>query len=338
VVAAGLLAALRGERQQARCLLLIADARTQRFTPRKARAIARDWLVADAARSGDWREVIRLGRRGRLSVRWSYAMARIAERLIGDPHACRDWLLWLCFLMAPRRRMTLSLLRRALAIPVRSSPRPDAKPATSAGLPQALAGLAHALAHRRARDGQALAWSVSAVDGALDPVRPHVEQRLSKLGGRTDADAVISAFRQRLVGLMVPLLEEDPILARAADRGPIVDQAIEQVRLRLFRDIEAQCKDYNERTENLLDALFEWERWAKLRNAGDRLLALEPTAERTLFQAMYVPVCNYAVFQHNKCQRIPLAHDMFSWLLLHAEGDAAATQLLTKNAKAGRAG
>ena len=91
VVAAGLLAALRRDRDQARCLLLIADTLSERFTSRRIRVIARDWLVADAARIGDWREVIRLGRRSRGSLRWSYALARIGERLIGDKRGCGDW-------------------------------------------------------------------------------------------------------------------------------------------------------------------------------------------------------------------------------------------------------
>src|SRR5262249_57802436 len=95
VVAAGLLAALRGDRRQAGALLRIADTAPQKFIPVSVRTIARDWLVADAARTGDWREVVRLGRRGRGSLRWSSALAGFGERLIGDPQAGRDWLLWL---------------------------------------------------------------------------------------------------------------------------------------------------------------------------------------------------------------------------------------------------
>jgi hypothetical protein len=56
-----------------------------------------------------------------------------------------------------------------------------------------------------------------------------------------------------------------------------------------------------------------------------------------LFHRMYVPVCNFAVFQHNTCRRIGLAYDMHTWLYLHSTSDPAATRLLMKNMKAGEA-
>src|SRR5262249_3825305 len=81
VVAAGLLAALHQDVDQARALLGIADRMHIRLIPGSMRVIARDWLVVDAARFGNWLRVIRLGRHGIFRLRWSYCMARIAERL-----------------------------------------------------------------------------------------------------------------------------------------------------------------------------------------------------------------------------------------------------------------
>jgi hypothetical protein len=334
VVAAGLLAALRRDRDQARCLLLIADTLSGRFTSRRIRAIARDWLVADAARIGDWREVIRLGRRSRGSLRWSYALARIGERLIGDKRGCGDWLLWLCFLSAPRRWATYPLLRRALAVPARP-PSADVRPAAAA-LPLALAGLARAIEGRHIHDGTSLARSVGAVDGNLDSMRAAIDQRLRALGGRGNADTVIFAFRERLIGLVAPLIEEDPHLALAAQGSPILSEATRQVRLRLFRDIEARCKDYDARTEDerALDEVPEWTAWALLRRSADRLLELDPESKIPLFQTMYHPVTNFAVLQFNRCKRNALAHDMFSWLLPHSRSNHEALQLLAKNVKA----
>jgi hypothetical protein len=108
VVAAGLLAALRGDRDRARGLFLIADAMQRKHIPRCVRVVARDWLVADAARIGNWTEVARLGRRGKGSLRWSYALARMAERLAGDPRGCWNWQLWLWWIIAPRRIATFA--------------------------------------------------------------------------------------------------------------------------------------------------------------------------------------------------------------------------------------
>ena len=84
VVAAGLLAALRKDDDLARRLFAVADRMDKRLISRSVRAIARDWLVVDAARVGNWQKVIRLGRHGSGWLRWSYSMARIAERL--RPH------------------------------------------------------------------------------------------------------------------------------------------------------------------------------------------------------------------------------------------------------------
>jgi len=344
VIAGGLLAALRGDRHRARCMLLVANSLPEQRVPWSTRSIARDWLVADAAENGDWREVIRLSRRGESGFRWSYLMARIGERLTGLPDGPRAWWLWLSWLAAPRRIATLALLRRALGVPrvpkPRTAVRATSEPVADATLPDALAGLAQALTSRFAQDGPSLAASVHAVDAALDrpELRSRIEERLTALDTLRDSETIVSVFRARLVDLLVPVIEECPSLARGTDRGPILDQAADRVRARLFRDIEAQCDDCNERQkrETSLDSLDEWETWAVMRESADRVLELDPASEHALFRAMYVPMCNYAVFQHNKCKRIVLAHDIFTWLLAHAQGDLAAVTLLKGNVQAGK--
>jgi hypothetical protein len=337
VVAAGLLAALRKDDDLARRLVAMADRMDKRLISRSVRAIARDWLVVDAARVGNWQRVIRLGRDGSGWLRWSYSMARIAERLTGDPRALRDWQLWPCFLLAPRRRATYPLLRRALAVPVRRSSQRDATP-TVTELPLALGGLARAI--EDASNGEVLARSIDAVDRQLDSMRAAIEQRLKALGGRSDAGAIITAFRQRLIDLVTPPIEDDPYLAREGQGGSIMEQAVWQVRRRLFGDVEARCKDYRERTQDgsALDLVAEWEAWAMLNGSADQLLELDPDVEGVLFQTVFAPVCNFAAFQHNGRKRIALAHDMFIWLLRHARSDAQARELLAKNVQAGIAG
>src|SRR5262249_190521 len=89
VVAAGVVAALRDENELARRLLWLADTMDAALISRPARTIARDWLVVDAARLGNWHRVVRLGRHRSSSLRWSYSMARIGERLTQDPRAWR---------------------------------------------------------------------------------------------------------------------------------------------------------------------------------------------------------------------------------------------------------
>jgi hypothetical protein len=343
VVAAGLLAALRQEGDPARSLLLLADGMNPRLISRAARAIARDWLVVDAALVGNWQMVIRLGRRGTGRLRWSYSMARIAERLTGDPKAWGALRLWLCFLLAPRRRATFPIFRRALAVPLRRSAQPQ-PPASVADLPAALGALARAIGEG-GHDGEALARSVEAVNGQLDTMRDKVEQRFGALGGRGDAVAVLSDFRHDLIDLLMPLIEDNPCLARAAQQGSLMEQAaleqaVSQVRRRLFGDIESRCKDYRERTtqEEALDLLPEWQAWATLQCSVDQLMELDPAAESVLFQTVFAPVCNFAVFQHNGRKRIALAHDMFVRLLRRSGSDPQACTLLAKNVQAGVAG
>ena len=339
VVAAGLLTALRNDIDRARGLLATADRMHPRLIPRTMRAIARNWLVVDAARVGNWHRVIRLGRHGVTRLRWSYSMARIGERLTGDPQAWRNWQLWPCFLWAPRRRVTYPLFRRALAVPVRRPVQLDAAPsATEFSL--ALGGLARALEVANAHDGELLARSVQAVDRDLDSMREMIEQRLGMLGSRRDAGSVLTQFRQHLIDLVTPLIEDDPYLARAAQPGSIMEQAVWQVRRRLMGDIDAQCRDYRDRTagESSLDLVAEWERWAWLNSSAIRLLELDSAAESVVFQMVYAPVCNFAVYQHNGRKRIALAHDMFIWLLRYAQSVPEARQLLAKNVQAGIAG
>jgi len=335
IVAIGLLAALRSDRDRACRLFQMADMLDTRLISRAARAIARDWLVVDAARIGNWREVVRLGRRGRASSRWSYSVARIAERLVDERPRCENLLLWLCWLVAPRRRATLPLLRRALALP--RAPRPsEPERSEGAGLAQALADLAGALKNRHAQDD--LLRSISAVDLQIDsePTRARIQQRLEALDARQDTDAIVADFRKSLTSHLADLLEACPDLARRQYAGRLIKEAEAQVRCRLFKDIEAQCTDYNERLKNQLslETVLEWEIWATLRDRADRLLQIDPASEHVLFQTMYIPVCNFAVFQQNKCKRLALAHEMYAWLRRHSDSHPGASQLLVRNIRA----
>jgi hypothetical protein len=239
--------------------------------------------------------------------------------------------------MAPRRWATRPLLRRALAVPRVTKPM-QVEPFAAATLPEALAHLARMLGSPFAGDGASLAAATSAVDAALDDpaTLALADQRLRALGTNVDAAVVIHGLRTRLTDSLVPLLEQSPRLARAENRGGILDQAVERVRLRLFRDVEAQCKDYDARRnrDSYVKPLSEWETWAVLRDAADRLLHLAPDSENALFRAMYVSVCNFAVYQHNSYRRLPLAYDMYAWLHRHARNDPEATRLLLGNMKA----
>jgi len=159
--------------------------------------------------------------------------------------------------------------------------------------------------------------------------------RITALGGIGDADHVIEACRQQLVALLSPLIQACPRLARNDDAAVSLQQASAAVRKRWFEDVEAQCADYEERklTETALPAILEWEAWASLRNAAESILKIDPASADTLFQTMYVRVCNFGAFQINRCQNATLAHDMFTWLASRGKGDGQTQQLLSNNIK-----
>lgn len=351
LVAAGLLMAMRGDVAQARSLLWWAHRLPAQGLMPRARAEARQWLIADAVRRDCWDEAATLGLRYGPVPGWSHAVGQMAARLEGLVPAPADWRLWLAWLSTPHWRATWPLLQRALAAPRASRPTPTQSvpgACAPADLPQALGRLAEAL-RRGTHDEPALAQAIAAAGAWFGSAatRAHLEQRLAPKGIgsaalrlQPAADTVLAACRERLVELVVPLLERSPQLAARLGEattddggGAVVADAVRRVRDRLFADVEAQCADYRERTaaQHSLEALVEHRAWVRLRDAADRLLALDPHGEYTLFQAMFLAVCNFAVYQHNECKRPLLAYEMFSWLHGHAQGHPEALALLARN-------
>jgi hypothetical protein len=208
--------------------------------------------------------------------------------------------------------------------------------------------LADCIGDPAARGRDSFARAVGDVVGRLELESTRVQQRLLALGAADGAEAVLSGFRDRLVDLIVPLIEETPALAcplpfpppQAGEGGgggtDIVDQAADLLRARWFKDIETQCEDYSDRDsgQRPLGTLAEWGAWALLRDRAERLLALAPEEEEAMFHTMYVRVCNFAVFQHNICLRRHLAHEIYAWLHRHAGSDRTAADLLMRNMKA----
>ena len=80
-----------------------------------------------------------------------------------------------------------------------------------------------------------------------------------------------------------------------------------------------------------LDTLSEWQSWAILCDEANRLLALQPAAEATLFEAVWQPILSYAAFQHNHLTRQAFAQDVLRWLRSHAHGNRTICELLRKN-------
>lgn len=117
IVATALLAERRGDRETmlmlVRSTLLLAPAAAHLA----ARSLAAQWLAADAAARGDWREVVRVGKAIRRQPSGLRLLVAVGRVLVAPTHALgpgRRLGLWLTWLGAPRRIATLPLLRLAL--------------------------------------------------------------------------------------------------------------------------------------------------------------------------------------------------------------------------------
>lgn len=82
---------------------------------RSVRRLACGWLSASSAGRGDWATVAELGRTLGQGGRAAWLLSGVAQVLLREPAAPGRVALWLRWMLAPRRRRTLSLLRRALA-------------------------------------------------------------------------------------------------------------------------------------------------------------------------------------------------------------------------------
>jgi hypothetical protein len=333
----GHLAAAQGDRVTAQCLFESIDVRA--CPPRKSivRVTARDWLVMDAARRGDWSAAVRYATRTGSTSRWSRAVGGMA-RTIDGVGMLPKWRLWLLWFVAPRRLRLRPLLQRALTASIREHQADIAPPLD---LPAALARCAEVLAKIAQRSGEvsssefvaAVRWVTIRLESAA--AKAEVGRRLaaldSALSGSTDT--VMADFKSDLVQLILPVVAADPGLVSAGRDHPIIAEALRRLQEAIFESIEMRAKDLARRAEkkHSLEMLAEWQSWAILCDEANRLLTLQPSANATLFEVVWRPLLNYAVFQHNEKQRLAFAQDIFRWLRMHAGGNRQVADVLDKN-------
>lgn len=327
------LAAAQGDRVTAQCLFESIDARPTRPRRSITRVTARDWLVMDAARRGDWFGVVRYAQRGG-GTRWSRAVTGMAQTFAGLP-PLPNWQLRLLWLVAPRRRLLRPLLQRALAT---SDRQHESDIATPPDLPTALTLLAAMVARRPGGVGSD--EFLAAVRGvslrlASAEMNLQVEQRLAALDSMMNrsASSVLSEFKSDVVELILPVVAADPELVAVGRDDPIIAEALSRLQAAAFESIEMRAKDLARRAEKKqgLDTLAEWRSWAVVCDEANRLLALQPEAKAILFEGVWRPLINYAVFQHNEKQRYTFAQDIFRWLRAHAQDGPGAADTLDKN-------
>ena len=339
--AEGVLYALAGDDTEARRLFgEVDDFRTGSLVARQA---ARDWLIIDVLRRRNYEAAIKLGKRVHGNLRWSWVVARIAERLAQKPGAAQDWKLRLLWLVAPRRRATLPLLRAALSVaPVATPVR--AIHALPSDLPHALSALAEFVLRQKQTGAQPdrlqFQGIVRTIEGEL--AKPSwLDSLCRKTAGMPGApphaaEAAGQAFQRQLSERLVPLLESWPHLAATVESLPLIKQAIDSIDQRLQRDIQSRCKDYRTRTQErkLLPAAEEQHLWNQLVACATCLLKLSPERRVNVFLEMFSAVNNFAVHMHNPAEGSRLPHEMYGWLFRNAGGNREARDLALRNMQA----
>lgn len=332
----GHLAGAQGDRVTAQCLFESIDARPRPSRQSIVRVTARDWLVMDAARRGDWFAADRYATRGGGTSRWSRAVGAMARTIDGTP--LPKWRLRLLWLVAPRRLRLRPLLERALAASARQH-ESDTPPPHD--LPTALALLAAILTKTAQYPGKlSSAEFLAAVRGVTlrlesADMKAQIERRLAALDSTLSrsANSVVSDFKSDLVKLILPVVTAHPQLAADGRNDPVIAEALRHLQGAAFESIEMRANDLGRRAEkkHSLDILSEWQSWAVLCDEAQRLLTLQPGVKATLFEMVWRPLLNYAAFQHNEKQRLPFAQDILRWLRAHAHSNRQAAEMLDKN-------
>jgi hypothetical protein len=349
VLATGLLAAARGDLSGARRLLeSVGEVGPQR-TPRMVHALAREWLVADAAAQGDWPRVVRLGRSARAptrtTTRSTRLLARAGARLAHVSPVPAAWSVWLSWAVAPHRRHTLALARQA----VRTTPAPATRGATAAQ------ALSTALQPDPCSD--ALSTHVAVLRGQLGPSPAQALQSLAQAWDRALIDPeTLRAIRQRAIALGArggeaalaalgdTVARDLADMARAHDL-PIATwpcdshtlrEAERLLREQLIGEVELAFDALRDRVAQgrRLPAIDEWREWLSLRGLHARAAGLGGLELRRLtFPHVHAVGCKMAVWLWNERGQHFLANAMFRWLLDEAVavGDAEAIELQRRN-------
>jgi hypothetical protein len=349
LVAAALLQARRGDKDDARRLLESSFELAPAARSAMASRVAREWLAADAASRGDWARVVELAARLPRSqtsraVSFLGAVGRRLLRLDGAPSDEELWLLWL---LGSRRTRMRPLLIRALSVPrgpvQDAAKRPDPEPGPLAPSDP----LAHALELQLRLWGQppslaevgelGRAWDAALAD-------PQLERRLLirslELGAAEGASLRSRIGDMAADGLAQLARSRELPLGEVEAPGPTLERAARRLRGDLLSEIELASGALRRRAvdKRELPAVDEWREWLALRaryEHGARLAGQE--ARRLAWPRVRDDVCKLSVWLWNVRGEKAIAHAMFGWLLgeARAMSDQEAIELQEKNVACG---
>jgi hypothetical protein len=353
VVATGLVAAARGDRETARALIESVELLAE-WHP-TVRELAGEWLAVDDAARGAWTAI---AERAARPAAWpatptTFLLEGVAARLTGAPGAPSRANLIARWIEAPRRAFTWQIVARALApTPTAAEPAPAPAPEASAvastppsgALPRALA--AHVALARGSVSAATLADTGAAWDRALADAdtRIAVLSRAATLGAPADAgDRALRELAATAAADLAELAEAHGVgvAALAAAGSPVLAQAAARVRARLLADLELAFARLADRAATragraVLAPIDEWRAFSALRRDYDRAADTGGLELRRLaFVHAHVAVGRVAVWLWNERGEHVLSHGMSAWLAGEAlaVGDAQAVETHTQNAR-----
>lgn len=334
LVAAGLVAAARGDHDSARMWMASAAELSGRAAPRAALRLALEWRCADAVARGDWAAVRALGTQLNDGLGRFFALvaARFLGEAIGAAELRRGWR------RAPRRQALVPLLEQALAwqphgvAPTDAVAAEDENPyrAVEQSLRRAVARHA-ALASASVRSPADLVAAATAWDAALaDGAKRLAHERALVLGGQAERAlaAVVTDVESELADMTIA---EGVVLPDAAG---VLAGVKRRVRARLLGEVEQAARALQSRVAagRVLPALHEWREVLALRalyERAGRLGGLE--LRRLVFEELHAAVCPLACRLWNERGERALAKPLFAWL--YAEATAVGHGRLAEHEK-----
>jgi hypothetical protein len=329
VLAHGLLAEAAGQHEEARQFLAVIDLFDARVTDPTVLRWRREWVLADAARRGDWSDVVEVSQALGPTTPASEWLGAVAQRLLGRPDAPSDEALESLWRRVPGRKRTAWLHERAL----RAAPTAPAPTVVEEPDDPVQAALLADLALQTAPHPAALQAAADAWTRVLPTLEAQVAQRAADLGSRRPHAAVDTLHRRVAEGLQraaerldLPVPPVGDLTRRHA--GPRRDQLLRSV------ELAAEALDRRLQAGRTLSAADELREWLALkalldeveRLGGDELL-------RLAFRPAYGPCCTQSVHLYNEAGQPWLSNAMTRWLLhlAHRAGDQRAVALQTKN-------
>ena len=331
IVAAAFLDADAGEIERARRLLESLDLLDPDACPPRARDVARDWLVADAAQHGQWSRVLELSSSAPVPCPTMRFVRLAAQALLGEPVSVTTLLA--AWIRAPRRHATWSLLRMAIASARRSCTEArvtdglDAPAANDGAAPHHRAVAMHLEAALGSPDDQTLTRVAAGWDTTLwaPEFRAHLRARIRDLGGRRSPDRTALELRRGVARDLGAWWGATSLAAWGP--GDLLHAAREEIVRDAARGLGSAVETLSRCGAE--SPLAVWQAWLSLREHHGILVAsCSPARLRAFFAAVDHVVGALVVHLHDTRGQRSLAHAMSLWLVQEAErvhdGGAAA--------------